>query len=64
MDKFFQILLGSVPRLALIGLIEKQIGRERRLEVAAKWQQERINKERERKLLEQERQRRPSRHVY
>lgn len=55
------ILLGSVPRIALISLIDKQIGRERRLEVAAKWQQERLNKEREQRKLLEERQRRPSR---
>jgi chloride channel 2 len=50
------ILLGSIQRLELIKLIEQHIGRERRLQVAAKWQkeaQERSEKLREmlRKLL-------------
>jgi chloride channel 2 len=34
------ILLGSIQRLELIKLIERHIGRERRLQVAAKWQKE------------------------
>jgi chloride channel 2 len=34
------ILLGSMQRLELIRLIERQIGRERRQQVAAKWQKE------------------------
>lgn len=34
------ILLGSVQRLELIKLIDKQIGRDKRLQVAAKWQKE------------------------
>lgn len=34
------ILLGSVQRHELIKLIDKHIGREKRLEVAAKWQKE------------------------
>lgn len=34
------VLLGSVQRYELIKLIDKHIGREKRLEVAAKWQQE------------------------
>lgn len=34
------ILLGSMQRLELRRLIEKQIGRERRQQVAAKWQKE------------------------
>lgn len=34
------ILLGSMQRLELRRLIEKQIGRERRLQVVAKWQKE------------------------
>ena len=38
------ILLGSVPRSELIRLIERHIGRERRLQVAAKWQRERVSK--------------------
>ncbi|XP_063984515.1 chloride channel protein 2 isoform X2 [Diachasmimorpha longicaudata] len=58
------ILLGSIQRLELIKLIEKQIGRERRLQVAQKLQkeaEERAREERERQLREQERTRRPSR---
>jgi len=34
------VLLGSIQRLELIKLIERHIGRERRLQVAAKWQKE------------------------
>lgn len=34
------ILLGSVQRYELIKMIDKHIGREKRLEVAAKWQKE------------------------
>lgn len=34
------ILLGSVPRYELIDIIDKHIGHERRLEVAAQWKQE------------------------
>lgn len=34
------VLLGSVQRYELIKMIDKHIGREKRLEVAAKWQQE------------------------
>ena len=34
------ILLGSMQRLELRRLIQKQIGRERRLQVVAKWQKE------------------------
>lgn len=58
------ILLGSIQRLELIKLIEKHIGRERRLQVAQKWQkeaEERAKEEMERQLREQERTRRPSR---
>ncbi|XP_049954141.1 chloride channel protein 2 isoform X1 [Schistocerca serialis cubense] len=60
------ILLGSIQRLELIKLIERHIGRERRLQVAAKWQkeaQERAKEEMERKMIEefQQKQRRPSR---
>ncbi|XP_011297399.1 chloride channel protein 2 isoform X2 [Fopius arisanus] len=58
------ILLGSIQRLELIKLIEKQIGRERRLQVAQKLQkeaEERAREELERQLREQERARRPSR---
>ena len=58
------ILLGSVQRLELIKLIEKHIGRERRLQVAQqlhKEAEERAREEMERQLREQERNRRPSR---
>ncbi|XP_018370470.1 PREDICTED: chloride channel protein 2 isoform X2 [Trachymyrmex cornetzi] len=58
------ILLGSIQRLALVKLIEKHIGRERRLQVAQKWHkeaEERAREEIERQLREQERTRRPSR---
>ncbi|XP_072747847.1 chloride channel protein 2 isoform X5 [Anoplolepis gracilipes] len=58
------ILLGSIQRLQLIKLIEKHIGRERRLQVAQKWHkeaEERAREEMERQLREQERTRRPSR---
>ncbi|BES91555.1 Chloride channel protein [Nesidiocoris tenuis] len=59
------ILLGSIQRLELIKIIEKQIGRERRLQVVAQWQkeaQERAREEYERKKRElEQRQRRPSR---
>ncbi|XP_057320349.1 chloride channel protein 2 isoform X2 [Microplitis mediator] len=58
------ILLGSIQRLELIKLIEKQIGRERRLQVAQKLQkeaEERAKEEMERKLRDPERTRRPSR---
>lgn len=60
------ILLGSMQRLELIRLIERQIGRERRLQVAAKWQkeaQQRAIEELERKMQAEanKRQRRPSR---
>ncbi|XP_029175926.1 chloride channel protein 2 isoform X3 [Nylanderia fulva] len=58
------ILLGSIQRLQLIKLIEKHIGRERRLQVAQKWHkeaEERAREEIERQLREQERTRRPSR---
>lgn len=56
------ILLGSIQRLQLIQLIEKHIGRERRLQVAAIRQreaEERAREEAERKA--EERKRRPSR---
>nr|CAD7432037.1 unnamed protein product [Timema monikensis] len=60
------ILLGSIQRMELIKLIEKHIGRDKRLQVAAKWQkeaQERAKEKLERKLMEaaQQKQRRPSR---
>lgn len=59
------ILLGSVQRYELIKMIEKHVGREKRLEVAAKWQkeaEERAREEKERLENESnERIRRPSR---
>ncbi|XP_063704371.1 chloride channel protein 2 isoform X4 [Culicoides brevitarsis] len=61
------ILLGSVQRYELIKIIDRHIGREKRLEVAAKWKKEaedRAREEQERLTREQEsaeRQRRPSR---
>ncbi|KAH0945110.1 hypothetical protein HN011_010915 [Eciton burchellii] len=58
------ILLGSIQRLELIKLIEKHIGRERRLQIAQKWHkeaEERAREEMERQMREQERTRRPSR---
>uniref|UniRef100_A0A146LJA2 Chloride channel protein n=1 Tax=Lygus hesperus TaxID=30085 RepID=A0A146LJA2_LYGHE len=59
------ILLGSIQRLELIKIIEKQVGRERRLQVVAQWQreaQERAREEYEKRRREAEtRQRRPSR---
>ncbi|XP_043281094.1 chloride channel protein 2 isoform X2 [Venturia canescens] len=58
------ILLGSIQRLELIKLIEKHIGRERRLQVAQKMHkeaEERAREEMEKQLREQERTRRPSR---
>ncbi|KAL7728339.1 hypothetical protein ACLKA6_007436 [Drosophila palustris] len=48
-----QILLGSVQRQELVKLIEEQIGREKRMEMAVRWRQE--------ELKEQEASRRPSR---
>jgi len=44
------ILLGSIQRIELIKLIERHVGRERRLQVAAKWQKE--AQERSEKLRE------------
>lgn len=60
------ILLGSVQRYELIKMIDKHIGREKRLEVAAKWKkeaEEREEQERIRRVAEESlnRQRRPSR---
>ncbi|XP_018904088.2 chloride channel protein 2 isoform X2 [Bemisia tabaci] len=56
------ILLGSVQRLELIKMLEKHVGRERRLQVVAKWQKEAQERMEElhRKRLENH-QRRPSR---
>lgn len=61
------ILLGSVQRHELIKMIDKHIGREKRLEVAAKWQKEAQEKAREeqeklqKEAEERNRTRRPSR---
>uniref|UniRef100_A0A1B6D5S7 Uncharacterized protein n=2 Tax=Clastoptera arizonana TaxID=38151 RepID=A0A1B6D5S7_9HEMI len=61
------ILLGSIQRIELIKVIERHIGRERRLQVVARWQKEAQEraKEEERKRketeLQEQRQRRPSR---
>ncbi|XP_039291627.1 chloride channel protein 2 isoform X2 [Nilaparvata lugens] len=59
------VLLGSIRRLELIRVIEKHVGRERRLQVVARWQkeaQERAKEELERRRKEfEQRQRRPSR---
>ncbi|KAK5638942.1 hypothetical protein RI129_013237 [Pyrocoelia pectoralis] len=53
------VLLGSIQRMHLIELIEQQIGRERRLQVAATRQREALTREEQKKA--EERQRRPSR---
>ncbi|XP_030756628.1 chloride channel protein 2 isoform X2 [Sitophilus oryzae] len=56
------VLLGSIPRIQLIQLIEKHIGRERRLQVAAIRQREAEEKAREEAMRQaEERKRRPSR---
>jgi len=58
------ILLGSVQRYELIKMIEKHIGREKRMEVAQKWQkeaQERALEEEKKKQEVELRMRRPSR---
>lgn len=58
------ILLGSVQRYELIKMIDKHIGKEKRLEVAAKWKkeaEEREEQERIRQMQELSQQRRPSR---
>lgn len=57
------ILLGSVQRFELIKMIEKQVGREKRLEVAAKWKKEAEEREEQERIkrMQEERQRRPSR---
>ncbi|XP_050317149.1 chloride channel protein 2 isoform X8 [Bactrocera neohumeralis] len=58
------ILLGSVQRYELIKMIEKHIGREKRMEVAQKWQKEAEERAREEEKKKQEaelRVRRPSR---
>ncbi|XP_073991746.1 chloride channel protein 2 isoform X2 [Rhodnius prolixus] len=57
------ILLGSIQRLELIKIIEKHIGRERRLQVVAQWQKEAQERAREEceKRRKEEKLRRPSR---
>ncbi|KAM7361716.1 chloride channel protein 2 isoform 3-T3 [Cochliomyia hominivorax] len=58
------ILLGSVQRYELIKMIEKHIGREKRMEVAQKWQKEAEERAREEERKKQEvesKMRRPSR---
>lgn len=57
------ILLGSVPRIELIKMIDRQVGKERRMQVVAKWQREAQEKldEMERKRRENNKDRRPSR---
>ncbi|KAJ8917377.1 hypothetical protein NQ315_002401 [Exocentrus adspersus] len=56
------VLLGSIQRLQLIQLIEKHIGKERRLQVAAIRQREAAERAKEEELRRaEERQRRPSR---
>ncbi|XP_041674630.1 chloride channel protein 2 isoform X7 [Drosophila eugracilis] len=58
------ILLGSVQRYELIKMIEKHIGREKRMEVAQKWQkeaQERALEEEKKKMEVELKMRRPSR---
>ncbi|XP_032579457.1 chloride channel protein 2 isoform X8 [Drosophila sechellia] len=58
------ILLGSVQRYELIKMIEKHIGREKRMEVAQKWQkeaQERALEEEKKKQEVELKMRRPSR---
>ncbi|XP_041565209.1 chloride channel protein 2 isoform X4 [Drosophila elegans] len=58
------ILLGSVQRYELIKMIEKHIGREKRMEVAQKWQkeaQERAIEEEKKKQEVELKMRRPSR---
>ncbi|XP_067615142.1 chloride channel protein 2 isoform X3 [Eurosta solidaginis] len=58
------ILLGSVQRYELIKMIEKHIGREKRMEVAQKWQkeaEERAREEEKKKIEAELKMRRPSR---
>ncbi|KAL9890912.1 chloride channel protein 2 isoform 6-T12 [Glossina fuscipes fuscipes] len=58
------ILLGSVQRYELIKMIEKHIGREKRMEVAQKWQkeaEERAREEEKKKQEVEQKMRRPSR---
>ncbi|KAG8306976.1 Chloride channel protein 2 [Homalodisca vitripennis] len=58
------ILLGSIQRIELIKVIERHVGRERRLQVVAQWQkeaQERAREEEKKRRESEQRQRRPSR---
>ena len=57
------ILLGSVQRFELIKMIDKHIGREKRLEVAAKWKKEAEEREEQERIhrMQEEKSRRPSR---
>lgn len=57
------ILLGSVQRYELIKMIDRHIGREKRLEVAAKLKKEAEEREEQERIrrVQEERQRRPSR---
>jgi chloride channel 2 len=57
------ILLGSVQRFELIRMIDRHIGREKRLEVAAKWKKEAEEREEQERIrkMQEEKQRRPSR---
>lgn len=57
------ILLGSVQRYELIKMIDRHIGREKRLEVAAKWKKEAEEREEQERIrrMQEEKQRRPSR---
>ncbi|XP_053619314.1 chloride channel protein 2 isoform X2 [Plodia interpunctella] len=51
------VLLGSIHRWELVRVIERQVGRERRLQIAARWQRE----AEARRRTEEARKRRPSR---
>lgn len=57
------ILLGSVQRFELIKMIDRHIGREKRLDVAAKWKKEAEEREEQERIrrMQEEKQRRPSR---
>jgi chloride channel 2 len=57
------ILLGSVQRFELIKMIDRHIGREKRLDVAAKWKKEAEEREEQERIrrVQEEKQRRPSR---
>lgn len=57
------ILLGSVQRYELIKMIDSHIGRDKRLEVAAKWKKEAEEREEQERIkrMQEDRNRRPSR---